>query len=184
MRERALETKLTQDARIREEFDKFVQSYVVDGKTYYDLKDEIDTFLDAKGITPRNSYHVQTILHMETFTALNFGRYKSFMENKDLVPLLEFDYITDSRHREGTICHEVWQKGGLILPVDDEFWQWGHPPCHMNCRSVAVGIPKIVIEQDGIEPSDWKPSRESVPKGFEKKPWTKAGVMKKSKKKK
>jgi hypothetical protein len=161
---RAFESKLLQDMAVQADLTDKLHSYIKDGKSFNDFRDDVKVLLglqkptDAQGnpIRSLQEHQVETIFRTEGATASNYGRWHSQVDNKDVAPLWEFVYVHDGNHVEGTVCYEVAEKGGLIMPADWSGWKTHYPPNHFNCRSRIVAIPKSKIEKDKIKPTGAK----------------------------
>lgn len=55
------------------------------------------------------------------------------MQYKDIFPLLQYVTIGDARVRPE---HRAWD--GIILPVNDRFWDTHYPPNDWNCRCIVT----------------------------------------------
>lgn len=63
--------------------------------------------------------------------AQNASKWQQIEQEKDILPLLEYDTIGDAC----AICAPL---NGTILPVDDSFWNTFMPENHFNCRCIVV----------------------------------------------
>lgn len=60
------------------------------------------------------------------------GKWVDIEANQDTLRYLEFDAVMDGRTTE--ICKPL---NGVLLPVNDPFWDMYYPPNHWGCRSTA-----------------------------------------------
>lgn len=60
------------------------------------------------------------------------GKWVDIEANQDTLRLLEFDAVMDGRTTE--ICKPL---NGVLLPVNDPFWDMYYPPNHWGCRSTV-----------------------------------------------
>lgn len=176
---RAFDAKKLADERVRTKLDGYLQSYIKDGKTYDDFREDIDQIYTDTGLGDYKPYHIETILRTEAQTASNYGRWTSNMDAIDVAPLWQFVFVDDGNHVEGTICYHVAEElGELIKPATWEGWKKYHAPNHFNCRSFVIAIPQSVIDRKKIKATDGRQLR-SLPEpneGFETTawPWKKA----------
>lgn len=153
---RAFESRQLQDIYVQSELTDYLHSYVQEGKPYSDFKDSIGELLSKMGVTTGDGlkpYHVETIFRTEAATASNYGRWTIQQENVDVTALMEFVYVHDQRHVEGTICYEIAKKGGLFMPPDWEGWKKIYPPNHFGCRSRVIAHTKEAAQSYGLKRS-------------------------------
>src|SRR5690606_26759025 len=65
------------------------------------------------------------------------SKWKQIWEQRHILPLLQFDAVIDGH--TSAICTSL---DGVILPVEDPFWQQFYPPNHFNCRSTVRQLRK------------------------------------------
>ncbi len=120
-------------------------------KTYQQVKDmsaaivengEIVSFktFKAKADEIFNLYN-KTWLKTEYDTAIgqaqNARKWNDFEADKELFPMLEYDAVLDQNTSD--ICRPL---DGIVLPVDDPFWNTHAPLNHFNCRCFLRKIDK------------------------------------------
>lgn len=83
-----------------------------------------------------NDTHTNAWLKAEYDTAVASSQMASkwvqIQQNKEQLPLLQFDAIIDNQ--TSPICRPL---EGIIKPVDDPFWNMYYPPNHFRCRSIV-----------------------------------------------
>lgn len=67
--------------------------------------------------------------------AVRVGEYEMAQETKDILPYFKYIAVVDSRTRS---THSALN--GLVLPVDDPFWEKYMPPWDYNCRCMVIQI--------------------------------------------
>lgn len=76
------------------------------------------------------------------------GRWEQIERVKSTRPYLRYVAILDSRTRPD---HKDWH--GLVLPVDDPFWNTHYPPNGWNCRCSVQSLSARDLERRGFEVS-------------------------------
>lgn len=89
-----------------------------------------------------NQRYLETEYHQTIANAQAAAKWQDFQETKDLYPNLMFITVGDDRVRPE---HEVLN--GIIMPIDDPFWNSYYPPLDWGCRC-------------SVEPSDAEPKGE------------------------
>jgi SPP1 gp7 family putative phage head morphogenesis protein len=120
-------------------------------KTYQQVKDmgaelvrdgKIVSFKDFKSRADEifNLYN-KTWLKTEYETALgqaqNARKWNDFEADKELFPMLEYDAVMDANTSD--ICRPL---NGIVLPVDDPFWNTHAPLNHFMCRCFLRKVDK------------------------------------------
>lgn len=102
--------------------------------------------------TPRR---LKTIYRANMRSARAAGQWDRIQRTKRALPYLVYLLGPSERHRPH---HEV--KEGLVLPVDDPFWQTWYPPNGWNCKCHVRQITRREAEQRGIADSPHVPMRD------------------------
>jgi len=97
-------------------------------------KDKLDKFIKAR---------LETIYRTNIQTVYNEGAYRRAVELKDEFPYLMYDAVDDSRTRPSHAALD-----GIILPVEDPFWDTHRGPNGHNCR---CGVIALTASQAGKE---------------------------------
>lgn len=119
--------------------------YVFSGfKTYQFLKAASELLVDGDGkIKPfstfrddvldlNNTYNIEylrTEYNYAIASSRMAGKWQQFVNNKGVLPLLQYETVGDARVRAAHASLD-----GIIKPVDDEFWNQYLPPNAWNCR--------------------------------------------------
>lgn len=92
---------------------------------------------DKEGITPTNSYQVESIFRTQTSIAYNAGRWNANQEPEIQEILYGYEYVSvgDDRVRP---THAALD--GLRRPKDDPVWQQVWPPNGYGCRCSTLEI--------------------------------------------
>lgn len=124
-----------------------------------------ETGRSAKVDPPRR---LQLIYDTNMRTSRAVGQYDRVQKQKKTFPYLLYQVGPSKRHREQ---HLAWH--GLLLPVDDPFWEFAYPPSGYNCRcsvrSVMQSEYKRLVK-DGINEGEPEPilDDEGLPTGHVK----------------
>lgn len=121
------------------------------------------------GITPRNSFQLETIFRTQTQTAYSAGRWRTLQDPAVQEILWGYKLVTvgDDRVRDE---HEPMD--GTTLPKDDPYWDANWPPNGWACRCQTIGIYE---ERDHVVPPgeveiEGKMVRPGADKGFQYNP--------------
>ena len=107
------------------------------GATVKEAKVELGKRFDALGLTPRNSFQLETIFRTASSVAYGAGSWAAY-QDPDIQEILwgyQYTAVMDDRTRENHAAAE-----GVTLPKDDEFWQRMWPPNGYNCRCEIIPI--------------------------------------------
>jgi len=155
------------------------------GKTLRQFKKELEPVLGKRGWlgkvrqpdgstvelgTPRR---LKIIYDTNMRTARAAGQWERIERNRDAIPYLMYDLGPSKEHR---LQHVEWE--GLILSVDDPFWDTHVPPNGWGCRCRVRRMTKRDIDKRGglskapeIETTPWENKRtgqiQDIPKGID-----------------
>lgn len=87
----------------------------------------------------------ELVLRQNAFQAYAVARYQDQQEVKAAFPYLIYLTVGD-----GNVRDEHAALDGLILPVDDAFWQGHYPPWDFGCRCMVESISAEEAEERGI----------------------------------
>lgn len=93
-----------------------------------------------------NRRWLETEYNQTIATAQSAEKYQEYVANKHLYPNLKYRTIGDKRVREK---HQQWD--GLVLPVEDSFWEKHLPPNDWGCRCYVVPTAEPVSEYTKID---------------------------------
>jgi SPP1 gp7 family putative phage head morphogenesis protein len=124
---------------------------------------------DKLGITPRNSFQLETIFRTQTQTAYSAGRWQS-LQDPDIQEILwgyKLVTVGDDRVRD---AHEPMD--GTTLPKNDSYWEVNWTPNGWACRCQIIAIYE---ERDHVRPPgevevEGKLVRPGADKGFQYNP--------------
>ena len=119
--------------------------------------------------TPRR---LKTIYQANLRSARAAGQWQRIQRSKKVLPYLMYLLGPSERHRPQ---HEA--KSGLVLPIDDPFWNQWYPPNGWGCKCHVRQISAREAEERGISDSppiamrDWKNHRtgeiKKIPSGID-----------------
>jgi len=117
---------------------------------------------------------LETIFRTNMQTGYSIGSWQAIQRSKSFAPYLMYDAIDDHRTRPE---HAAWD--GIILPVDDPWWDTHHPTNGWNCRCGTLQLTEKMMKRRGLTPSkspkqeyyDWENPRTGkthrVPEGLD-----------------
>ncbi len=111
--------------------------------------------VQKEAIRKRYKTYLESERHAIYGNANAAERWAGFTENADLYPNLEWRTAGDSDVRP-----EHAKLDGLILPVNDPFWNSHTPPLGFGCRCELTQTDKKTVEKDGYKDT-------GAPKGFD-----------------
>ena len=91
---------------------------------------------------------LETIFRTNLQTAYSAGHWANAQATKAAMPYLMYDAVDDTRTR-----HEHKSLDGLVLPVDDPFWNTHYPPNGWNCRCGVIQMSQQDLDTEGLKPS-------------------------------
>lgn len=103
----------------------------------------------ARPITEQyNINWLQTEYNQATAQSQMAIKWEGFKEDADLYPNLEYRAVQDKRTRD-----EHAKMHGIVLPINDPFWNTNYPPNGWGCRCTVVQTDKKVRKpKTDIEP--------------------------------
>lgn len=152
---KVMQLDLLQD--IRAEVDRAL----VEGITLRDFQQRLTPTLQAKGWWGRKEQHdpltgntgevqlgsprrLKVIYDTNLRTAYSEGQWERIQARKDAFPYLEYDGNNSEHPR---LDHSGWD--GLVLPVDDPFWQAHFPVKAYGCKCRAIPRTGRQVERSG-----------------------------------
>ncbi|WP_309400592.1 phage minor head protein [Cerasicoccus maritimus] len=109
------------------------------------ILEDIGPWFDAQGANRR----AELLMRMHGFQAYRVGQWETIQQTKEALPYLRYIATNDARTRpDHAALH------GIVLPVDDPFWERHMPPWDWGCRCQVVQISEY--EADQIRKADKK----------------------------
>lgn len=125
---------------------------------WWGVRDQIDPLTGkARKVRLGSPRRLRTIYRANLRAARAAGQWDRIQRTKRALPYLLYLLGPSERHRPQ---HEA--KAGLVLPVDDPFWQTWYPPNGWGCKCHVRQITRREAEAHGISESPDIPMREVV----------------------
>ncbi|CAB4126210.1 Phage head morphogenesis domain [uncultured Caudovirales phage] len=100
------------------------------------LKPFKDFYEDARGLYDTyNKNYAETEYNTAVASAEMGAKWNEIVKDADLFPLLKMTVVEDAQTTE--ICEPL---DGIVLPINDPFWDEFYPPNHWNCRSTVLQL--------------------------------------------
>lgn len=126
-------------------------------------------------LTRLSDSRLKKVYETNVTQAYHAGAWQRFQDGKDHLPYLRYRIGPSHSHERAGINHDLWD--GLVLPVDDPWWQTHMPMNGWGCKCWVQAISQADAEQHGISHSpkieyhDWKNQStgrtHKVPKGID-----------------
>lgn len=100
---------------------------------------------------------LKTIYDTNLRTAHSEGQWQRIQDRKESFPYLQYDGANSEHPR---LQHRAWD--GLVLPVDDPFWQSHLPVKAWGCKCRVIPLTRGQLRRQGLEVAD-APEVPSVP---------------------
>ncbi|OGS90851.1 MAG: hypothetical protein A2Z95_06185 [Gallionellales bacterium GWA2_60_18] len=143
-----------------------VDGALADGTTFSDFRKNLKPLLVQKGWWGRadmedpltkeiknvqlgSTRRLKTIYDTNLRTAHSEGQWERIQESKQTFPYLQYD-ANNSEHPR--LQHTAWD--GMVLPVDDPFWQSHMPVKEWGCKCRAIPMSRRMLERRGLTVSD------------------------------
>ena len=95
---------------------------------------------------------LRTIFRTNLATAAAHGQWQSIQRLKEAAPYLMYDAVLDEATRPE---HQAWD--GIVLPVDDPWWDTHYPPNGWNCRCSVQQMSADDLDRYGLKPYGDRP---------------------------
>lgn len=95
---------------------------------------------------------LETIFRTNMQTAYAAGDWAQIQSHKESAPFLMYDAVDDNRTRPQ---HHAWD--GIVLPVDDPWWETHRPPNGWGCRCSVIQIGQRELKRMGKSGPDTAP---------------------------
>lgn len=123
---------------------------------WWGVREQIDPLTgEVRKVRLGSPRRLETIYRANLRSARAAGQWDRIQRTKDALPYLVYLLGPSERHRPQ---HEA--KQGLVLPVDDPFWQQWYPPNGWGCKCHVRQITRREAERRGISESPETPMRE------------------------
>ncbi|MBF9049894.1 head morphogenesis protein [Roseobacter sp. HKCCD9010] len=123
---------------------------------WWGVKEQVDPVTgDVRKVRLGSPRRLKTIYRANIRSARAAGQWDRIQRTKDALPYLIYLLGPSENHRPH---HEA--KEGLVLPVDDPFWQSWYPPNGWGCKCHVRQITRREAERRGISDSPEIPMRE------------------------
>jgi SPP1 gp7 family putative phage head morphogenesis protein len=161
-----------------------IESAVADGMPFADFKKKVRERLAARGwlgerpvkdpetgktvgVDISTPYRLELIFRQNTQDALNAGRYVGQLENITTRPYGQYSAIRDRR-----TTSQCLNRDGVILPLDDPWWDENYPANHFRCRARVTTLSESQLERRGlaITPFDKLDKLPPLAAAFKRKP--------------
>jgi SPP1 gp7 family putative phage head morphogenesis protein len=126
-----------------------IQKAIDDGTTLETFKKNVKPTMDESGWTSyvkpeTKPSRLRLIYETNMRTARASGQADRVQRTKESLPYLKYELGPSKVHREE---HAAWE--GLILPVDDPFWEEHYPPNGYRCKCRVRQITKYEADKSG-----------------------------------
>ncbi|RJF70881.1 hypothetical protein D4Q52_14730 [Rhodopseudomonas palustris] len=162
------------------DFHDAVLDAIADGRSIEQFRADFDRIVADHGWSYRGSrgWRSRVIFDTNMSTAYAAGRWQQIQRVKTMRPYLRYVHLEGQKHPRPQ--HQAWH--GLILPVDDPWWQTHYPPngwfCHCTVMSLSErdlgrygwtvsDAPEIVMVERSIRLSDGSLRTIEVPDGID-----------------
>lgn len=102
-----------------------------------------------KNVQLGSTRRLKVIYDTNLRTAHSEGQWQRIQRNKDDFPYLKYD-ANNSEHPR--LEHSAWD--GLVLPVDDPFWQAHYPVKAWGCKCGVVQLDEDTLDELGLKPAE------------------------------
>lgn len=136
---------------------------LAEGRTLDQFRDQLTPVLEARGWWGRQEMtdpltgeaaevqlgsprRLRTIFDVNMRSAYQAGRWERIERVKEAMPFLRYVAVQDDRTRDE---HRAWH--GVVLPVDDPWWDTHYPPCGWRCRCTVTQMSGRTLGRRGFE---------------------------------
>jgi len=147
LREKSLTIAGVEHQQVLFDVRKLIVQAVQEGKTFDELKAEMDTLFENYGITKLNPWHLETMFRTNLFTSYAVGQLEQAKSMEDRFPLWRYSAIKDSRTRPEH------------LALDGSIYRVGEgpvPPIDYNCRCTAIYLHISQFEREELKVLQWE----------------------------
>lgn len=154
---KALSREILEDIRAA------VDQAITDGETLEQFRRDLTPRLQEKGWWGRQAMtdpltgetpevqlgsprRLRTIFEVNMRSAYAAGRWRRIERVKAAMPYLRYTAVMDGRTRPE---HRAWH--GVVLPVDDPWWDTHYPPCGWRCRCTVTQMNARTLARRGYQ---------------------------------
>ena len=142
---------------------------LTEGRTLEQFREQLTPILQARGwwgvqemtdpltgeaelVQLGSPRRLRTIFEVNMRSAYQAGRWERIERVKAAMPFLRYVAVQDDRTRPE---HRAWH--GVVLPVDDPWWNTHYPPCGWRCRCTVTQMNARTLARRGFEVTTYPP---------------------------
>jgi SPP1 gp7 family putative phage head morphogenesis protein len=150
--------KLTELSLLEQVYD-FMTDAIKNGKSLADFTNEMQGLLEQSGWGELSTARIENIYRTNMASAYSAGEWEQMQESalaraeRGEITYLEGNSVGDERTRE----EHAEAMDGVILPIDDPYWDTHTPPLGFECRCWLTEMTEQSLERYGLEPSEEAP---------------------------
>lgn len=135
-------------ADLLSDFYTAVDKAIAQGLSIGDFRKDFDKIVAEHGWNYKGSrgWRTRVIYDTNLRTAHMAGKWQQFQRAKDTRPYLQYFTAGDGRVRPQ---HAAWD--GLVLPINDPWWETHYPPNGWGCRCGVRSLSKRQLDREGLE---------------------------------
>jgi SPP1 gp7 family putative phage head morphogenesis protein len=118
---------------ILQAFKDEIENALTNGASQQTVIKRFKSILSGAGHRELGDFHLETVFRTNMQMAYGVGRRRQMEEVSDLLPFWEYSAVADDRTRP---THRSLD--GVVLPVDNPFWNEHFPPWGFNCRCTVI----------------------------------------------
>lgn len=136
------------DAAMLADFRAAIDKAISAGTTIGDFRKDFDSIVEQHGWSYNGgrNWRTRVIFDTNVRMAHQAGKWEQAQRTKERRPYMRYVAVLDDRTRPE---HQAWH--GLVLPIDDPFWQTHYPPNGWNCRCTVQTLNDRDLERYGYE---------------------------------
>ena len=136
-REVAFTVAKVESVAVIEQIQGVLEDVLESGQTQAVFARRVNELMKARGLSPLNPYHVETVFQTNTNSAYNTGRASQMLQPdvRRALPYWRYLTVLDSRVREK---HRALH--GFLARFDDAVWKRIFPPNGFRCRCTVVAV--------------------------------------------
>jgi SPP1 gp7 family putative phage head morphogenesis protein len=136
------------DAAMLGDFRAAIDKAIAGGTTIAEFRKDFDKIVEQHGWSYNGgrNWRTRVIFDTNVRMAHQAGKWEQAQRTKERRPYMRYVAVLDDRTRPE---HQAWH--GLVLPIDDPFWQTHYPPNGWNCRCTVQTLNDRDLERYGYE---------------------------------